>query len=410
MEDAFALVVLTLLQLCRAEITNTEWYAANLINDPNYTPKPLTEIFTTDLNFTPRVPTISTDIFTRTTPPVTTQSTTISSSTSTTTFENRDTSTQQVQTQGIPFQIVGLPVPQQPQANPQLGNSPNSELSSFVLIYDPRQQTGRIFQQSITPTTSTVTQSTVTETQSPTTTQTSTTAEPIKPSTQPTIQTNPQGSTILTRNLQTQNIPITQPIIPASFIPGRWDVRNIVYPIPNFPIRNIDCNSTKTSEPVTVSSTLQPQTVQPVNSKPIFTVRLKSPKGSITNIRINPTTTKKPTTTRRRKSNNKTNDYEICLSSCDGKKEPICSSPIGIFPINPDRLKGFASLCHMACHNSFRKDQVYEKVADGRCGRLRTRIRPVDKNKLNREELNKAQYTILHNGPETVMEFSSLKR
>ncbi|XP_045449742.1 salivary glue protein Sgs-3-like [Melitaea cinxia] len=404
MEDAFALVVLTLLQLCRAEITNTEWYAANLINDPNFTPKPLTEIFTTDLNFTPRIPTISTEFFTRTTPPVTTDSTTVSSSTPpTTTNENRETSTQG-QTRGVPFQIVGFPVPQQPQTNFQLGNNQKNELSSFVLIYDPRQQAGQIFQQSLTPRLSTVIPSAVTETQSPTTTQTSTTA------TQSTTQTNTQGSTILSRNLQTQNIPLTQPIIPTSFVPGQWGVRNIVYPIPNFPVGNNNCNTTNTPEPVTASSTLQTQTVQPVNSKPIFTVRLKSPKGSITNIRINPTTTKKPTTTRRRKSNKKTNDYEICLSSCDGKKEPICSGPIGVFPIDPDRLKGFASLCHMACHNSFRKDQVYEKVADGRCGRLRTRIRPVDKNKLNREELNKAQYTILHNGPETVMEFSSLKR
>lgn len=52
--------------------------------------------------------------------------------------------------------------------------------------------------------------------------------------------------------------------------------------------------------------------------------------------------------------------------------------------------------------------EVYDKVSDGRCGRLRTRIRPMDKDKLNREELNKTQYTILHNGSETVMEFSPL--
>lgn len=343
--------IFSVLQLCRAEITNTEWYAANLINDPNFTPKPLTEIFTTDLNFPPRIPTISTEIFTRTTPPVTTDSTTVSSSTpSTTTNENRETSTQG-QTRGVPFQIVGFPAPQQPQRNLQLGNNQNNEMSSFVLIYDPRQQAGQIFQQSITPTLSTVTPSAVTETQSPTTTQTSTTT------TQSTTQTNTQGSTILSRNLQTQNIPLTQPIIPTSFVPGQWDVRNIIYPIPNFPVANNNCNLTNTPEPVTASSTVQSQTIQPVNSKPIFTVRLKSPKGSITNIRINPTTTKKPTTTRRRKSNKKTNDYEICLSSCDGKKEPICSGPIGVFPIDPDRLKGFASLCHMACHNSFRKDR-----------------------------------------------------
>lgn len=54
--------------------------------------------------------------------------------------------------------------------------------------------------------------------------------------------------------------------------------------------------------------------------------------------------------------------------------------------------------------------EVYEKVTDGRCGRLRTRIRPVDKNKLNREELTKAQYTIVHNVPETIVEFSPARQ
>ncbi|XP_026498539.2 mucin-2-like [Vanessa tameamea] len=406
MEDAFALVVLTLLQLCRAEISNTEWYAANLINDPSYTPKPITEIFTTDLNFSPKIPTISTQTNTRITPPVTT---TTSTTPATTTFSNSDSSTQQDQAQRIPFQIVGVPGPQPPQIITQAVTDPKNELSSFLLIFDPRQQTSQLFPQPIntSPPTSTVTQSTTTET--PTTSmRTRSTTVPPQTSTQ---TTNMQETTILPRNLPQQTIPLVPTVVSPSFVPGRWDIRNIVYP--NFPIINTGCNTTTVSNTVVGSSTITPQTVRPGtgSGNPFLTVRLKAPKGSLTNIRINPTTTtKKPTTTRRRKSNKKSNDYEICLRSCDGKKEPICSSPIGVFPINPDRLKGFASLCHMACHNSFRKDQVYEKVTEGRCGRLRTRIRPVDKNKLNREELNKAQYTIQHNAPETIMEFSPLTR
>ncbi|XP_050348671.1 mucin-2-like [Nymphalis io] len=405
MEDAFALVVLTLLQLCRAEISNTEWYAANLINDPSYTPKPITEIFTTDLNFSPKISTISTQTNPRMTPPNTT---TRSSAPATTTFGNSETATQQDQAQRIPFQMIGLPGPQQQQIITQAVNDPKNELSSFLLIFDPRQQTSQLFQQPIntSPPTTTVTESTTTET---TTRSMQTRPTTVPPQTSTQTQANIQETTILPRNLQSQSIPLA-PMVSPTFVPGRWDIRNIIYPIPNIPIVNSSCNTTTVSNTVAVSSTIAPQTVRPGSgsSNPFLTVRLKTPKGSLTNIRINPTTTKKPTTTRRRKSNKKSNDYEICLRSCDGKKEPICSSPIGVFPINPDRLKGFASLCHMACHNSFRKDQVYEKVTEGRCGRLRTRIRPVDKNKLNRDELNKATYTIQHNAPETIMEFSPL--
>ncbi|KAI8421633.1 hypothetical protein MSG28_009634 [Choristoneura fumiferana] len=42
---------------------------------------------------------------------------------------------------------------------------------------------------------------------------------------------------------------------------------------------------------------------------------------------------------------------------------------------------------------------LYQKVTDGKCGRLRTRIRPINENKLKRDELNKASYTIIQGGP-----------
>lgn len=50
----------------------------------------------------------------------------------------------------------------------------------------------------------------------------------------------------------------------------------------------------------------------------------------------------------------------------------------------------------------------YEMLIDGRCGRLRNRIRPLDSDtKLKKTELNKAQYTIV-NDPQTIVELSNL--
>lgn len=50
---------------------------------------------------------------------------------------------------------------------------------------------------------------------------------------------------------------------------------------------------------------------------------------------------------------------------------------------------------------------VYEKIVDGRCGRLRTRIVRVDtKTKVHREELKKSEYSIINTGPKAVVELA----
>ncbi|XP_068634012.1 mediator of RNA polymerase II transcription subunit 15-like [Battus philenor] len=142
---------------------------------------------------------------------------------------------------------------------------------------------------------------------------------------------------------------------------------------------------------------------QEANKIPSLTIRVSAPRGSITNININPsTTTNKPST--RRPQRRKGNNYNVCVESCKGKREPICGAPLAVLPIDPNKLKGFPSICHLACHNSFRKNQPYEKIMDGRCSKLRTRIRTFDKNKLKREELNKTQYTVLSNSQDTVVQ------
>lgn len=331
-----------MLQLCRAEISNAEWYAANLINDPNYTPKPITEIFTTDLTFIPKNPSISTQIS-----PRETSSPTISTTVTTSTTPPI-TTTQEVVTEQA-TQIVQV-IPQQ-----QETFRPNTNVPTFVLVYDPRQQTNQLFQQPIVtsvpvqsvtrPAVEEITTASVTETPS------TTTSTPSPPTS--TRQTT-QGPTIVLRQNQNQN-PSNLPIIPIGLIPSSWN-GNTVVPISNIPI----INTNSVSAPPTANNTQLAQTIRPETRRPLLTVRVKSAKGAITNIKINPTTTtRRPTTTRRRKSNRGKNDYETCLDSCNGRKEPICSSPMGVFPIDPDRLKGFASLCHMACHNSFRRDRKY---------------------------------------------------
>ncbi|XP_026319052.1 flocculation protein FLO11-like [Hyposmocoma kahamanoa] len=151
---------------------------------------------------------------------------------------------------------------------------------------------------------------------------------------------------------------------------------------------------------------------------PSLRIRMVAPKGSITNIHLNPLatpsprrtkTTRKPTTARTRKTKITRNNYDMCLNSCSGKKAPICAAPLAKIPIDPNTLKGFPSICHMACFNSFKKIQ-YEMLVDGRCGRLRNRIRPLDSNtKLKKTELDKAQYTIV-NDPQTIVEVSNLSR
>ena len=321
-----------MLQLCRAEISNTEWFAANLINDPNYTPKPITEIFTTDITFIPRKTSTSTPAISRETP----------SPTISTTFSGREMVTQDMGTERIPQGVN--PTIQQSQGN----MPPNNNMPSAVLVYDPSLQNSQIYQQpSSTPATA--------EPELSSTLVTQMSPMPPSPPSPPNLIPATQGPTIVVRQPLNQNV--NPPLIPIGLIPNVQN-GNSAIPMSNIPVVN---TSSGLIPPSRVIPDQQSVTVRPENRRPSLTVRVKTPRGSITNIRINPSSTVRPSTTRRRKSSkrNQANDYEICLNSCSGRKEPICSSPIGVFPIDPDRLKGFASLCHMACHNSFRKDRKY---------------------------------------------------
>ncbi|KAF9420024.1 hypothetical protein HW555_003618, partial [Spodoptera exigua] len=189
----------------------------------------------------------------------------------------------------------------------------------------------------------------------------------------------------------------TAPPSPTTPLPSTTRVQTR----PTARIINKGCKNVTTNLPVSKLSELGP-----------LKIRVLAPSGSITNVNFvaKTTTTKKPTTTRTRKTSKpKKNTYEFCIDGCRGKREPICAAPLSITFLDPKTLKGFPSVCHMACHNSYRKDP-YEKVLDGRCGRLRTRIKTVDSNtKLKREELNKAQYFLDNSGTKTIVEVSPLK-
>ncbi|KAG6447772.1 hypothetical protein O3G_MSEX005142 [Manduca sexta] len=167
-------------------------------------------------------------------------------------------------------------------------------------------------------------------------------------------------------------------------------------------------NCQNTARPLLSTTTPIPRTEPPLSLLPLR-IRVIAPSGSITNVNINPTTTtKKPKTPRTRKPKPKArkNSYDVCIDSCKGRRDPICAGPLSPGLIDPKDLKGFPSICHMACHNSFRKD-TYEKLVDGRCGKLRTRIRTVDSNtKLKRDELIKSEYTLDNTGPKTIFQFS----
>lgn len=93
-------------------------------------------------------------------------------------------------------------------------------------------------------------------------------------------------------------------------------------------------------------------------------IRVVAPLGSITNVNINPaTTTKRPVTkktkrpTTRRTSKPKKNNYDRCLDGCKKVRDPICAAPLSHITIDPKTLRGFPSVCHMACHNSYREER-----------------------------------------------------
>ncbi|KAJ8723404.1 hypothetical protein PYW08_003316 [Mythimna loreyi] len=454
---AISLFVLTLLQLCRAEISDSlpeSWYSANVINDGFY-PKPLLEIFSTEPPFSPTKPIIvlpkeqsssvpnEISLFSTSAPP--TKISTIDS------------------TRGDFWKSSTIPPS-------SLRTFPPTSLHSFP------------------PTTFQTTPSPITD-YSPTlapqiiTRFTEQTLPPSQPvfSVKPELPTTlalpqPSAQSTLSQTTQTQNIFVVDPQnknLPQQIITHQLSQSSTREPLSNYfliyqqapqsiqglpgnigtssevpqfsstpgntrepstviiqPTPTISPPSTRTSPPS--STTPFPTTVRILptttakpkpscrnllksgpapNSPAPLKIRVVAPSGSITNVHFNSpkTTTRKPTTTRARKTPKpKRNTYESCIDGCKGKREAICAVPLSSAFLDPHTLKGFPSVCHMACHNSYKKD-YYEKVLEGRCSRLRTRIRTVDSDvKLKKEELNKAQYFLDNSGQKTIVEFSGL--
>ncbi|RVE54216.1 hypothetical protein evm_001043 [Chilo suppressalis] len=419
----YALVVITLLQLCRAEISDIlqgTWYSANTIND-GYSPKPIQELFSTEApqSFSPQNPIVVLPNLSSLAPEQSAQY-----STTPTSFSS--------------FTSTPSPTPT------VAGTLAQSTL--FPDNYTPSSLSQQDFSKSQSTTTRWPPSSTTLQSQTfrMKTLQESLAASPLRPQTEP---TEPPSFSLIYQNVppQIQSIPVVQPQTtlvtqipilstttsspPTSISAGtitpyitnglsdptsRPTVTFRSTPAPpsstsRTTIAARDCNPFCTTKVITPAPTKRPVRVLPgppdVPFKPNLKILVVAPHGSITNVKINPTTTtRKPTTKRTKKP--KKNTYEGCLDGCKGRKDPICTVPLASVIIDPKTLKGFPSICHLSCHNSYKKD-AYEKLVDGRCGRLRTRIISVDSNsKIQREDLKKTEYSVINTGPKTVLEFS----
>ncbi|KAJ8716570.1 hypothetical protein PYW07_003197 [Mythimna separata] len=472
-----SLFVLTLLQLCRAEISDSlpeSWYSANVISD-GFQPKPISEIFSTESPFSPTNPIVVLPKQSSSVPDEILLLSTLApprkiSTTGSSVGDFLQSSTPSppsIQTippsslQTFPpttFQTTPFPkTDYSPTVPPQLITQFTDQTlppSQPVFSIQPELPTTFAVPQTNAPQ-STLSQSSQTQTQSqqirlelvprdqsisgpnvPTQVITqqqsqSTTREPLSNyfliyqqapqsiqgfpgqpgtsqevpqfSTVPQAPTTREPSTVIIQPAPTISPPSTRTAPPSSTTPFPTSARvqSTTTAKPNPPCQNLPNSGAKPILPL------------PAISGPLR-IRVVAPSGSITNVNFNPpktTTTRRPTTTRTRKTPKpKRNNYETCTDGCKGRREPICAAPLSSAFLNPDTLKGFPSVCHMACHNSYRKDP-YEKVLDGRCGRLRTRIRTIDSNtKLKREELNKAQYFLDNSGTKTIVEFSGLTK
>ncbi|XP_062531223.1 uncharacterized protein LOC101736634 isoform X1 [Bombyx mori] len=500
------LVVLTLLQLCRAEISDSmpdPWYSANVIND-GFQPKPISEIFSTESTFSSTNPIIvlpkassspqeGTSLLTTLSPStlkVSSAGTTgdltetlsiISSTPSTPLYSTEETPQRnpisvQVQTE-IKSPILELiqsvqPIqPLLPSASPEQPiqqiqttdpllpgvqsiqtTSPQVSTVSTGIPIQPTEQTQQTRLSQAQTQNQQIRLEIVPQNQPIVNQPAPTRFQSEQPSTQqPNVQLSsvtPSSNYFLIYQQAPQNIqnyppqqqvaPFVSNQNPSSTIPTTT-LSPTTQPLPQVAVQTVSSKVPETltstnafetlstaklvaSTARTIVTTSNYRATQGVNRKlgtptaivqrpPLFpwTIRVVAPVGSITNVKINPTsTTRRPTTTRTRKSKPKRNRYDVCIDSCKGKKEPICGVPISGGHIDPRTLKGFPSVCHMACHNSFRKD-TYEKLIDGRCGKLRSRIRIVESNKrLKRPELKKAEYIVENVGPKTIVEFTGL--
>ncbi|KAI8421631.1 hypothetical protein MSG28_009634 [Choristoneura fumiferana] len=405
-----SLLVIALFSLSQTEISSTlpeTWYSANVISDGDYSPKPLTDIFSTEATFSSTNPIIV--LPTSTTPdPIVSTSTLPNVNFSTSTLSTSGTITEgpttEVSVLPLSTERPAEPVPTQPPPIPTVFISTTAATPSPQPEQPPQPPQPpqlpilSVFQQppaapSPPPFLSTPQQIQI---------QTAQQSSPLPPQQ---IQNLPP--IFIPPNQQTpqtiQNTPPPQPL-PSTSLPP---VTTTALP-PSTTTTPLPSSSVSTEAPC---ATTTPVSVPQASSQfPTFRIRMVAPSGSITNVRIdaNPTipttTTRRPTTTRTRRRNR--NNYDGCVNGCGGTREPICASPLGVTPIDPDTLKGFPSVCHMACHNSFRRT-LYQKVTDGKCGRLRTRIRPINENKLKRDELNKASYTIIQGGPTMLRKYFS---
>lgn len=171
---------------------------------------------------------------------------------------------------------------------------------------------------------------------------------PLPPSTFPSSTTLPHLSTIVTQ------------IPPQTTLP----------PISTHqPVTSIPPSSVSSANPCSLTTSRPVNNFRPMQAFPLIPMKIRvvAPSGSITNIHIKPkaistttATTRRPITTRKRKPKPKKNSYNYCINSCKGPRNPICAAPLSTRGIDPETLKGFPSICHMACHNSYRIDRKYK--------------------------------------------------
>ncbi|XP_061714280.1 mucin-2-like [Cydia pomonella] len=436
-----SLLVIALLQLSQTEISNTlpeSWYAANVINDGSYSPKPLSEIFSTQSTFSSANPIVvlqssTADPILFSTPTSSAPSigrpndriTEISVVPLQTEEPAQPQSTESVPSQSPPVTIFA-DTPTSPPRLPELSQfqQPPAPPSAPPVLSAPQQIQIQTAPQGTpqgtppAPTSTTIPPVTTTFSSFPPFTSTSSSfvsVTSISSSFAPVTSISSSFAPVTSTSSSFAPVTSTSSFAPVTSTPYSLPpVTSTPFSLPSV------TNSTSFAVPPVIStfspaipSTSNAPQVPCTNSSksgsqlPSFRIRLVAPRGSVTKVEINPpitTTTRRPTTTRTRRIRN---NYDGCVSGCGGRKVPICASPSGVSPIDPNRLKGFPSVCHMACHNSFRKT-LYEKVTDGRCGQLRTRIRPLDsKTKLKKDDLQKATYTVVQGGP-SVIEFTPL--
>lgn len=362
------------LQLCKAEISDVQqesWYSANIINE-GYHPKPISELFSTEATFSKSNPIIilpKSSVFpdqiiywstyapplapfsragtsfpktvSMSTPsPILTSSEeidTTSSTTSPTSLSPKSTlsvlthTESEISTVEPPIKLVNqeIQLTQQARLKESNKNLISSSAQTTPLVAESNSDTiTSIENVPINPQTSSVeliqTKSTA-ETFSESTIIPQYTSSTVLPST---VASSTSPSTVLHETIS--NSPFSSPTYPTS------------------------SNSFASINPKSTIFDIHSSTVKP--GLPLK-FGVFTPRGTLTNLKVKPTRmTKISTTTRTRKPKLK-NLYRVCTDSCEGSRAPICAAPLSKGLIDPSTLKGFASICHMACHNTFKEER-----------------------------------------------------